>query len=174
MSDNEVFQLVPKKKALDLPLLVSASFHREDLPMVHKRTDLDLTLAPSLRTLSISRFEMTTIIFKRFSVKQITTLVVDHVYDTDLHDLLPRFPNLQALCVHSAIFLKTTLTRTTTHQKLCKLEVNTSWEDLLMPILVSVILPGLESLSISVSESTVHYFEDSSPTIWDPTSQSYH
>jgi len=46
-SDNEVTQPVSTKKPLDLPLLVSASFHREDLPMVHKRTDLDLTLAPS-------------------------------------------------------------------------------------------------------------------------------
>jgi hypothetical protein len=145
MSDNEVTQPVPKQKLLDLPLLVSASFHREDLPIVHKRTDLDLTLAPSL---SICRFEMNTITFKRFSVKQITTLVFDHVYDIDLHDLLPRFPNLQALFVHSAIFPKTTLSRTTTHQKLCKPEINTSWDHLLVPILVSVILPGLESLSI--------------------------
>ena len=148
MSDNEVTQHVSTKNALDLPLLMSASFHH------NTRVGLDLTLAPSLRKLSLSRFEMPTTTFEGINVKQITTLALDHAYNIDLHDLLPRFPNLQALFVHSITFLQE-ITRTITHQKLCKLEVDTSEDHLLFPIL-HAILPGLKSLSVSVS-STMHY-----------------
>ena len=158
MSDNEVTLPVSTKNPLNLPLLTSASFHRDDLfPLIHKskRVGLDLTLAPSLRTLSLCRFEMSTIIFEGINVKQITTLALDHAYNIDLHEFLPRLPNLQVLLAHSATF-RQNITRTITHQKLCKLEVDTSQDyQLLFPIFY-VILPGLKSLGVSIS-STMHY-----------------
>jgi hypothetical protein len=65
----------------------------------------------------------------------------------DLHDLLPRLPNVQVLFLHSATFPQT-FTRTITHQKLCKLEVDTSQDDQLLFPIFYVILPGLKSLSL--------------------------
>ena len=144
----------PIKKPLDLPLLISASFDQGT--KVQQRVDLDLTLAPSLHTLSLRRFQMSPIIFERINVKQIATLVLDHVYDIDIYDLLPRLPNLQEAFFHDTTSPRTRSTLTTTHQKLCKLEVDASQDHHLQHILVDVILPRLESLSVSVS-STMNY-----------------
>ena len=158
MSDNEVTLPVSTKNPLNLPLLTSASFHRDDLfPLIHKskRVGLDLTLAPSLRTLSLRRFEMSTIIFEGINVKQITTLALDHAYNIDLHEFLPRLPNLQVLLAHSATF-RQNITRTITHQKLCKLEIDTSQDHQLLFPIFYVILPGLKSLGVSIS-STMDY-----------------
>jgi len=158
--NDQVTQPVSTNRPLDLPLLVSASFRRDESDISpDDRVNLDLTLAPSLRTLSLSFFRMSTTTFKSINPKQITHLVCDHVSALDVHDLLPRLPNLQEVTFHHALFLPTIPGRRdqrTRHQNLRKLELVASHDIDLSFILLEVIFPRLESLSIRVS-STMSY-----------------
>jgi len=160
-ADNDevdwVTQTVSTNKPLDLPLLMSASFHRDGNIAPENRVNLDLTLAPSLRMLSLSRFQMSPNVFKGIDVKQITNLVCDQTFIPDVHDLLPWFPNLQEATFHHTVFPATTRRvrpQIITHQKLRKRELRAYQGNLL--ILSQAIFPRLESLSIHVS-SAMHY-----------------
>ncbi|KIM44077.1 hypothetical protein M413DRAFT_443133 [Hebeloma cylindrosporum] len=161
--NDQPTQSVALKKPLDLPLLVSASFHYEDHGIVatDDEVDLDLTLAPSLHTLSLSLFQMSPALLKRITCKdKVTMMVLQRTTGPymDLNDLLPHFPNLQEAAFHSAWFIMQNPPPDITHRKLRKLEVDAyfGWRDL--KVLFLVIFPRLESLSVQVP-STIRYGE---------------
>ena len=151
VADNDEVQSILMKAPLDLPALTSASLHCSHgvMTMVYQGMELDLTLAPSLRALSLSLFQMSPAIFERVDFKKISNLTLDHVYNIDLHDFLPWLPNLQEATFHNAIFLETA-SKKIVHQKLRQLEVDVHNEPLLRPLLCYVILPRLETLSICI------------------------
>jgi len=143
------YQVQPISMPLDLPALISASFHRSVMAVARQGVELDLTLAPSLRALSLSRFQMPPIIFERVDFKQITNLTLAYVFRIKLHDLLPRLPNLQEATFHKTIFSELP-SQKFIHQKLCKLKVDVRYELLLLPILGFVVLPRLKVLSVRI------------------------
>jgi hypothetical protein len=135
---------------LDLPALISASLHSSDgvMTTVRQGVELDLILAPSLCALSLSRFQISPIIFERVDFKQITNLTLAYVFGIKLPDLLLRLPNLQEAVFHNTTFSQLR-SQKFTHQKLCKLEVDVHQERLLA-ILGDVILPRLKVLSVCI------------------------
>jgi len=149
VANNDEVQPILMQAPLDLPALTSASLHCSDgvMTMVCQGMELDLTLAPSLRALSLSLFQISPAVFARADFKKITILTLDHVYNIVLHDLLQRLPNLQEATFHDAIFLET---KEVVHKKLRKLEVDVINERLLRPLVGYVILPRLEMLSICI------------------------
>jgi hypothetical protein len=136
---------------LDLPALISASLHSSDgvMTIARQAVELDLILAPSLRALSLSRFQISPIIFERVDFKQITNLTLAYVFGIKLPDLLPRLPNLQEATFHNTTFSQLQ-NQKFTHKKLCKLEIDVHQERLLLAILGYVILPRLEVLSVCI------------------------
>ena len=147
--DNHEVQHIPMP--LDLPSLTSASLHCSDgvMTIARQAVELNFTLAPSLCTLSLSRFQMSPIIFERVDFKQITNLTLAYVFDIELHNFLPQLPNLQEATFHTITFSQLP-SQEFTHQKLCKLEVEVHQERLLRQILGYVILPRLEVLSVCI------------------------
>ena len=148
VADNYEVQLF--SMPLDLPVLMSASLHCSDgvLTIAQQGVELDLTLAPSLRALSLSRIQILPIIFERVDFEQITNLTFAHVYSIDLCDLLPRLPNLQEATFHHVTFSQPS--QNFIHQKLCKLEVDVHKDRPLQQILGYMILPRLEVLNVCI------------------------
>ncbi|KIM44090.1 hypothetical protein M413DRAFT_25570 [Hebeloma cylindrosporum] len=145
----------PTESVLDLPLLMSASFHHEDTVLLpHEVLELDLALAPSLRMLSLSLCKTPSAIFATFNCKRkVTSMIIDRVHSIDLNDLIPRFPNLQEVTFHDPKFMQTPPHNAfITHQKLRKLEINTQheWRRHLKFLFIFFMFPQLESLSVSV------------------------
>lgn len=156
-----IFTASNEQPPLDLPLLVSASFHHEghgNVP-VQDEVDLDLTLAPSLRTLSFFLCKTPPIIFNKIHRRRkITSLFLDRINPIDLTDILRRLPNLQEATFHSGMFMQTPPPNgELTHRKLRKLEVDTEYAwHYLRPLFLFYIFPRLESLSVCVP-SIMHY-----------------
>jgi len=155
VDNGEVTEPVPTNTPLSLPLLTSASLHQCDEVVVRapQAVGLDLTLAPSLRTLSLSFLQMSPVVFERADFKQITNLTFISVHDINLSFFLPQLPNLEEAAFHQVIFLQSRKIR---HQKLRRLELEAYAAKELHYFIPVVNLPRLESLSICVP-TTIPY-----------------
>jgi len=157
-NNSEATEPAPTEAPLDLPLLRSASLHQDDKVAIRdpQAVGLDLTLAPSLRALSLSCLQMSPVILERVDFKQITNLTFSSVQDINPYFLLPQLPNLEEAAFHQATFSKTRRFPKVRHKKLRRLELETDALKQLQYFLPVVILPRLESLSVCVP-TTMHY-----------------
>jgi hypothetical protein len=138
---------------LSLPLLISASLHRDDeVGLSQQAVALDFTLAPFLRILSLSHFRMSPAVFERVSFKHIINLTFDYVYDINPNVLIPQLPNLEEAAFRHATFSKAELYETIRHPKLRRLEVGAENADQMERFLPVLNLPRLESLSIFIGK----------------------
>jgi len=116
--------------------------------MAQQPVGLNLTLAPSLRTLLLSCFRISPAIFERVNYKQIINLTFDCISY--------QLPNLEEAAFHHTTFSQARLFQKIRHQKLRGLEVETHTVNQLKHFLPILILPRLESLNVCVP-TTLRY-----------------